>query len=67
MSGENQKQTIKAFQTGENAVAYSHSQSWTVSKKFYGIVNREIGSQVVANIYGVVSEVAAVAYVEFKL
>jgi len=38
-----------------------------IFEKKCGIVNGEIGSQLVANIYRVVSEVAAVAYFEFKL
>jgi len=40
------------------------SQRLTGSTKFYGIVNRDINSQLVANIYRGVSEVVNVAYFE---
>jgi len=42
-------------------------QRLTVSTKFYGIVNRDISSQHIANIYRGVSEVVNVAYFECKL
>jgi len=63
VSGESQKKTQKPSKLGK--MQYSHSQRLTVSKKFYGILNREIGNQLVANIYRVVSKVADVAYFEF--
>jgi len=48
-------------------IQYSHSRRLTVSTKFYGIINTEISSQLVANIYIVVSEVGTLVYFEFKL
>jgi len=46
---------------------YSHLQRQTVSTNFNGVVNSEISSQLVANIYSVVSELGALAFFEFKL
>ena len=43
------------------------SQRLTVSTKFYGIVNRDISSQLIANIYRGISEVVNVAYLQCKL
>ena len=62
-AGEN-KSSPQTFQTPENTIL---SRSKPDSFDFCGIVNSEISSQLVANIYSVVSEVRASAYFEFKL
>ena len=44
-----------------------YSQRLAVSAKFYGVVNREISIQLIANIFAEWFQMGAVAYFEFKI